>query len=124
MLLLFKVGFSLSSYLKPNYLDAILCLGTQFQLVDLNSSKSKKKSETVRLATSDSSRTPTLETRTASILGTKFLDGLSNINVDLSSIIEDKSKYFFFSIPYSIPFTCYLLKYSKSRMATSIKTKL
>ena len=91
MLLLFKVGFSLSSYLKPNYLDAILCLGTQFQLVDINSSKSKKKSETVRLATSDSSRTPTLETRTASILGTKFLDGLSNINVDLSSIIEDKS---------------------------------
>jgi DNA mismatch repair protein PMS2 len=41
------------------------------------------------LATSDSSKSPTLETRTASILGTKFLDGLSYIAKDLNSAVND-----------------------------------
>ncbi|KAL7506782.1 hypothetical protein ACHAXN_004013 [Cyclotella atomus] len=68
---------------------AILCLGTQFQLIDVYSSKSKLKSETVKLATSDSSRTPSLETRAASILGTKYLGGLSSIDIDLSASVSD-----------------------------------
>ena len=41
------------------------------------------------MATSDSSTTATLQTRTSSILGTKFLDGLSGINIDLSSAIKE-----------------------------------
>eukprot|EP00804_Cyclotella_cryptica_P022970 CCRYP_014984-RB/>CCRYP_014984-RB protein AED:0.07 eAED:0.07 QI:374/1/1/1/0.75/0.8/5/452/1103 len=73
---------------------AILCLGTQFTLIDVNTtakSKSKsttKQAEVVRLATSDSSTTATLKTRIASILGTKFLDGLSCIEIDLSSAVK------------------------------------
>ena len=70
------------------YSDAIMCLGTQFQLIDVNSSKSKLKSETVKLATSDSSRAPTLKTRASSILGTKFIDGVSNIDIDLGSAVN------------------------------------
>lgn len=41
------------------------------------------------MATSDSSTTATLQTRTASILGTKFLHGLSYIDIDLSSAIKE-----------------------------------
>ncbi|EED87617.1 hypothetical protein THAPSDRAFT_264783, partial [Thalassiosira pseudonana CCMP1335] len=63
---------------------AILCLGTQFNLTDVNApnSKSKCKSD-VRLATSESSNT--LEQRTASVLGTKFLSGLTRIEINLHS---------------------------------------
>jgi DNA mismatch repair protein PMS2 len=70
--------------------DAILCLGTQFQLVDVNASKPTLKSETIRLATSDSATTAKLETRCSSILGPKFLDGLTRIETDLSAAINDK----------------------------------
>lgn len=41
------------------------------------------------MATSDSSRTPSLETRAASILGTKYLDGLSSIAIDLGALVSD-----------------------------------
>lgn len=71
--------------------DATLCLGAQFQLIDVNTSKAKLKSETVKLATSDSTRIPTLETRVASILGTKVLNGLGNVEIDVSSVISDDS---------------------------------
>lgn len=66
-------------------------MGTQFQLIDVKSSKSKLKAETVKLATSDSSRKPSLETRAASILGTKVLNGLSDFEIDISSAINDDS---------------------------------
>ena len=79
---------------------AILCLGTQFNLADINgpsnnisnSSKSNSNRTTskqkieVRLATSESSKT--LDSRVASVLGTKFLSGLTRIDVDLSKAVQ------------------------------------
>jgi DNA mismatch repair protein PMS2 len=73
---------------------AILCLGTQFNLTDVHSTpsddtggKSKKsnKGSDVRIATSEMSRT--LEARTSSILGSKFLSGLTRFEIDLSSAV-------------------------------------
>eukprot|EP00581_Thalassiosira_minuscula_P016232 CAMPEP_0183735690 /NCGR_PEP_ID=MMETSP0737-20130205/47400_1 /TAXON_ID=385413 /ORGANISM="Thalassiosira miniscula, Strain CCMP1093" /LENGTH=115 /DNA_ID=CAMNT_0025969515 /DNA_START=201 /DNA_END=544 /DNA_ORIENTATION=+ len=79
---------------------AILCLGTQFNLTDVqstNNSKSKLKGKGkgksnksgVRIATSESSKT--LEARTASILGTKFLAGLTRVEIDLSKVVLESS---------------------------------
>jgi len=72
---------------------AILCLGTQFNLTDISgpsnnssSSKTSKQKIEVRLATSESSKT--LESRVASVLGTKFLSGLTRIDVDLSKAVQ------------------------------------
>ncbi len=87
---------------------AILCLGTQFNLTDINgpsnnisnssksnsnssSSKTSKQKIEVRLATSESSKT--LESRVASVLGTKFLSGLTRIDIDLSKAVEFSSTY-------------------------------
>ena len=69
--------------------DAILCLSTQFNLTDVaTSSSAKKKSKTeVKLATSESSRT--LEARTASVLGPKFLAGLARVEVILDSAVNE-----------------------------------
>ena len=75
--------------------DAILCLSTQFNLTDTQSSSNKgkgkkggNKAET-RIATSESSKT--LESRVSSILGTKFLSGLCKIEVDLTSAVDGSS---------------------------------
>ncbi|KAL7535382.1 hypothetical protein ACHAXR_006452, partial [Thalassiosira sp. AJA248-18] len=69
------------------FLHAILCLGTQFNIMDVHNTKTKGKStkSDVRLATSESSKT--LEARTASVLGTKFLSGLTRIDIDLSKAV-------------------------------------
>lgn len=77
----------ISTYFFCILADAILCLGTQFNLTDVNApnSKSKCKSD-VRLATSESSNT--LEQRTASVLGTKFLSGLTRIEINLHSAVD------------------------------------
>ena len=82
------------------HIDAILCLGTQFNLTDVqspknnsNNSKSKSKSKSnkseVRFATSELSNT--FEARTASILGTKFLAGLTRIEINLSKVVLESS---------------------------------
>lgn len=77
---------------------AILCLCTQFNLADVHSTpsddtggKSKKsnKGSDVRIATSEMSRT--LEARTSSILGSKFLSGLTRFEIDLSSAVMRSS---------------------------------
>jgi len=77
---------------------AILCLCTQFNLTDVHSTpsddtggKSKKsnKGSDVRIATSEMSRT--LEARTSSILGSKFLSGLTRFEIDLSSAVMRSS---------------------------------
>ena len=75
--------------------DAILCLGTQFNFSDVpvakgNKSKGKSKQEVRIIATSESSKT--LEARTASILGTKFLSGLTRITIDLSEAAPSAGK--------------------------------
>jgi DNA mismatch repair protein PMS2 len=83
---------------------AILCLGTQFNLTDIlhgqsNNNNTKSSSNSgrggskmtskhkieVRLATSESSKT--LESRVASVLGTKFLSGLTRIDINLSKAV-------------------------------------
>ena len=77
---------------------AILCLGTQFNLTDVQSTpsddtggKSRKsnKGSDVRIATSEMSRS--LEARTSSILGSKFLSGLTRFEIDLSSAVMRSS---------------------------------
>ena len=79
---------------------AILCLGTQFNLTDVQSpnnnnnhsrpkSKSKSNKSEVRFATSELSNT--FEARTASILGTKFLAGLIPIEINLSKVVLESS---------------------------------
>jgi DNA mismatch repair ATPase MutL len=87
-------------------IDAIMCLGTQFNLIDVQSGsshdddviggggggvgKSKKGRSTKELIeTSVSSKT--LESRTSSILGTKFLSGLARIEIDLSPAVRSAS---------------------------------
>jgi len=67
---------------------AILCMGVQFTLTDVptTTSANKNKKTLVRLATSDSSKT--MEARVASVLGTKFLAGLTRIEVDLQSAVD------------------------------------
>lgn len=70
---------------------AILCGGVQFTLTDVpssanNSNNTVKKKSLVRLATSDSSKT--MEARVASVLGTKFLAGLTRIELDLQSSVD------------------------------------
>ena len=66
---------------------AILCMGVQFHLTDNVASKaSKNKKTVVRLATSDSNKT--LEARVASVLGTKFLAGLTRIELDLQCAVN------------------------------------
>ncbi|KAK1743885.1 mismatch repair endonuclease PMS2 [Skeletonema marinoi] len=49
----------------------------------------KNKKTVVRLATSDSSKT--MEARVASVLGTKFLAGLTRIELDLQSAVNDNN---------------------------------
>lgn len=80
----------------PNPSDAILCLGTQFKIIDVQSPKNEDKSQSSKnknkskslLATSESSIT--FETRTSSILGSKFLAGLTNMDIDLSGAVNSK----------------------------------
>ncbi len=70
---------------------AILCLGTQFNLTDVQSSTSNGKDKSKsKIATSESSKT--LEARTASILGTKFLAGLTRMDIDLSSAVKSSGE--------------------------------
>jgi len=70
---------------------AILCLGTQFNLTDVQSSTSNGKDKSKsKIATSESSKT--LEARTASILGTKFLAGLTRMDIDLSSAVKSSEE--------------------------------
>lgn len=73
--------------------DAILCLGTQFNITDVQSSNkegttskssSKNKAKSL-LATSESSKT--LDARISSILGPKFLAGLTRMDIDLSNAV-------------------------------------
>lgn len=70
-----------------NGADAILCLGAQFSLVDVGTSKRKSRSSLTTSASSDS-----LEARTASVLGTKFLAGLTRIEIDLSDAASSSAK--------------------------------
>jgi len=65
---------------------AILCMGVQFTLTDVTTVAAKNKKTMVRLATSDSSKT--MEARVASVLGTKFLAGLTRIDLDLQSAVD------------------------------------
>jgi len=69
---------------------AILCLGTQFNLTDVQSSANSKDKSKSKIATSESSKT--LEARTASILGTKFLAGLTRMNIDLSNAVKSSEE--------------------------------
>lgn len=67
---------------------AILCVGVQFTFTDV-ATAAKNKKTVVRLATSDSSKT--MEARVASVLGTKFLAGLTRIELDLQSVVHDSN---------------------------------
>ena len=76
---------------------AILCSGVQFTVTDVgsstatnnnNNSSSKnnaRKKSVVRLSTSASNKT--MDARVASVLGTKFLAGLTRIELDLKSVV-------------------------------------
>eukprot|EP00985_Skeletonema_marinoi_P016795 scaffold9069_cov134-Skeletonema_marinoi.AAC.5 len=69
---------------------AILCMGVQFTFTDVaTTAAAKNKKTVVRLATSDSSKT--MEARVASVLGTKFLAGLTRIELDLQSAVNDNN---------------------------------
>lgn len=65
---------------------AILCLGVRFNLMDI---VGKSHKEETKLRTSNTSTT--VEQTISSILGSKFLSGMTRIKIDLSSVLPDAS---------------------------------